>query len=62
MWHGIEAIDRRHGERVRIRSAEWVPEHRDLFGVRHPAYERLIVEFPDGRWANDRRAEDLLPV
>lgn len=62
MFDGIVAIDRRHGERVIIRCAEWVPEQRDLLGRPIPAHERLVVVFPDGRWANDRRAEDLLPV
>ena len=62
MFNGIEAIDRRHGERVIIRAAERVPETTDLFGRPVPAHERLVVVFADGRWANDRRAEDLLPV
>lgn len=59
---GIEAIDRRYGERVTIRAACWVPESRDLFGNPISAHERLVVVFPDGRWANDRRPEDLLAV
>lgn len=63
MWQiGMPVIDRPTGARGTIRCIERVPACHDLFGERVPGHTRLIVAFPDGRWANDRMERDLEPI
>lgn len=59
---GTTVIDRPTHAVGRIQHVERVPRTRDLFGHPIPAHRRYVVEFHDGRWANDRRAEDLAPA
>lgn len=53
-------IDRRTRERCEIVHIERVPAQRDLLGRRLPGHRRYVVRFSDGRWQNDRTAEDLI--
>lgn len=62
MRRGMEVVDLRTRERCVIRSVEHVTGAFDLFGNPVPAHKRYIVEFPDGRWQNDRVEGDLVAV
>ncbi len=45
-----------------VRHVTRIPPGCDLFGDPLPAHRRYIVEFEDGRWANNRTTADLEPV